>query len=226
MKKGFILIPSVLSIALSLPNHSFGWGRQGHAAIIRLAFQLMPNEQRDRLYTILLGETDPWTFGNWSDVEGRSEYPESKPWPFAIIPADASNYVASRDCTNGCLISELAHLDKERKSHAMGKENLPFYFHFLGDLYQPFHDIGPKGVNNIHVIFDGEPRNLHWVWDEGIIRDHGIDTVSLLRMATGLRSQPIEMDIQKIAMEWHAAAHLHREPISPTPTADGQRYAR
>jgi hypothetical protein len=219
VKLKLILLASALSIALS-PGQSFGWGRQGHAAIIRLAFQLMPAEQRDRIYTILLGETDPWKIGNWADEVGRSEYPYSKPWHYVDIPTDASRYVPQRDCKKGCLISELSRLDKEWKSRSMEKEDMLFYLHFLGDLYQPFHDIGPTGANDIHVIFDGESRNLHWVWDDGIVRDHGIDTESLLRIARKMRSQPMEMDVQAIAMQEHDIARANMEEPDATLPAD------
>ena len=43
--------------------------------------------------------------------------------------------------------------------------------HFVGDMHQPFHDEddGDKGGNTRHVIFDGKPDNLHWVWDTGLL---------------------------------------------------------
>jgi hypothetical protein len=34
-------------------------------------------------------------------------------------------------------------------------------------VYQPLHDEddGDQGGNCRHVIFEGHPENLHWVWD-------------------------------------------------------------
>jgi len=31
-------------------------------------------------------------------------------------------------------------------------------------------DDGDKGGNARHVIFDGHPDNLHWVWDTGLLQ--------------------------------------------------------
>jgi hypothetical protein len=30
-------------------------------------------------------------------------------------------------------------------------------------------DDGDKGGNTRHVIFDGRPDNLHWIWDTGLL---------------------------------------------------------
>src|ERR1700722_13037485 len=80
MIKKLIRSPSIsilIVIASSFPSRSFGWGKDGHAAIVRLAFQLMPPAQRERLYAIL-DTTDPYYIGNWADWYARKEYPESK----------------------------------------------------------------------------------------------------------------------------------------------------
>ena len=52
-------------------------------------------------------------------------------------------------------------------------ETLRFVVHFVGDLHQPLHDEGngDKGGNERHVVFDGHPDNLHWIWDTGLMRD-------------------------------------------------------
>ena len=44
--------------------------------------------------------------------------------------------------------------------------------HFVGDLHQPLHvaDNGDKGGNTRHVMFEGRPDNLHWVWDTGLLQ--------------------------------------------------------
>ena len=48
---------------------------------------------------------------------------------------------------------------------------MKFVVHFVGDLHQPLHDEndGDKGGNTRHVIFDGRPDNLHWIWDTGLL---------------------------------------------------------
>jgi hypothetical protein len=61
-----LIFSSLVALVLLIPTRSFGWGKDGHAAIVRLAFQLMPPAQRERLYAIL-DTTDPTFIGNWSD---------------------------------------------------------------------------------------------------------------------------------------------------------------
>jgi hypothetical protein len=199
---------SVAVVSL-IPNQSFGWGKDGHAAIVRLAFQLMPPAQRERLYAIL-DTTDPYYIGNWADWIARKEYPESKPWHYVDIPPDATEYVASRDCKDDCILSELPLLEQELKkkrlSFAKRREDMLYYFHFLGDLYQPFHTLGPTGATDLFVKWHGERTNMHRVWDENIILDHDIDTISLLKLACTMQSEPLETDYAKIAMEGHRVA--------------------
>jgi hypothetical protein len=38
-------------------------------------------------------------------------------------------------------------------------------------MLQPLHekDDADKGGNSRHVIFDGRPDNLHWIWDTGML---------------------------------------------------------
>src|SRR5581483_4978327 len=186
-----------VALGISIPNLTFAWGKDGHAAIVRLAFQLMPLAQRERLYAIL-DTTDPYYIGNWADWFARKEYPESAPWHYVDIPPDATEYVPAHDCNDGCILSELPLLERELKlkrlSFTKRREDMLFYFHFLGDLYQPFHTLGPTGATDLYVKWHGEKQTLHRVWDESIILDHDIDTVSLLKLARTMQSEPLETD--------------------------------
>ena len=48
---------------------------------------------------------------------------------------------------------------------------LKFLVHLIGDLHQPLHceDNNDRGGNDLHVIFHGQPENLHSLWDSGLI---------------------------------------------------------
>lgn len=53
-----------------------------------------------------------------------------------------------------------------------GKGDIPLRFltHFMGDLHQPLHLTGrDKGGNGAIFLFEGHRRNLHSVWDSGIL---------------------------------------------------------
>jgi hypothetical protein len=61
--------------------------------------------------------------------------------------------------------------ERPGRCKAANAEALRFMVHFVGDLHQPLHDEDnhDKGGNTRHVIFDGRPDNLHWIWDSGLL---------------------------------------------------------
>ncbi len=100
------------------------------------------------------------------------------PWHYINIPLAESKIDLARECPNGvCVIAKtqgfLAVLKDPSADLAKKAEALKFVIHFVGDMHQPLHceDDGDKGGNTRHVIFDGQPDNLHWIWDTGLL-DH------------------------------------------------------
>jgi hypothetical protein len=84
----------------------------------------------------------------------------------------------ARECPNGdCVIAKteyfLGVLRDPKADRAAKVEALKFVVHFAGDMHQPLHDEdnGDKGGNDRHVVFDGKPDNLHWIWDTGLLED-------------------------------------------------------
>ena len=82
-----------------------------------------------------------------------------------------------RECPKGqCVVAkaeEFLAVPKDSKADRSAKvEPLKFVIHFVGDLHQPLHseDDCDKGGNVRHVIFDGHPDNLQWVWDTGLLQ--------------------------------------------------------
>jgi hypothetical protein len=57
-----LIFSCFVALVLLIPTRIYGWGKDGHVAIVRLAFQLMPPAQRERLYAIL-DTTDPYFTG-------------------------------------------------------------------------------------------------------------------------------------------------------------------
>jgi hypothetical protein len=46
----FLFFSCFVALVFLIPTRVYGWGKDGHAAIVRLAFQLMPPAERERLY--------------------------------------------------------------------------------------------------------------------------------------------------------------------------------
>ena len=87
-----------------------------------------------------------------------------------------------RDCSaeKGCIVSAIANYTQrvQQPSVLSAKEvnyALRWIVHFLGDISQPLHNEAIAiGGNTINVTFEGEPWNLHALWDTAIpnkIRD-------------------------------------------------------
>ena len=72
--------------------------------------------------------------------------------------------------------------------------NLKVLFHLLGDLHQPLH-VGygyDRGGNDTDVMYFKRSTNLHYVWDDLIIKSGKISAESCLRLAKTL---PLESKI-------------------------------
>jgi hypothetical protein len=121
----------------------------------------------------------------------------------------------ARECPSGdCVIGKteqfLAVLRDPKADRAAKAEALKYVLHFIGDLHQPLHDEdnGDRGGNGRHVVFEGHPDNLHWVWDTGLIeridRNPQALAAELERRITGQdRSAWIKGNIEDRVMEGH-----------------------
>ena len=123
----------------------------------------------------LLGGNTIDSVASWAD-DYRHDHPETGPWHYIDIPLADSKIDLARECPNGdCVIAKteqfLAVLRDPGADVAKKVEALKFVIHFVGDMHQPLHDEddGDKGGNARHVIFDGRPDNLHWIWDTGLL---------------------------------------------------------
>ncbi|MGD0006956.1 MAG: S1/P1 nuclease [Terriglobia bacterium] len=153
---------------------ALAWGHEGHQVIALIAEQYLTATTKAKA-TDLLGSTIE-AVASWAD-EYRRDHRETGAWHYINIPLADSTIDMARDCPNGdCVIAKTdqflgvlrdPHANKDAKEQA-----LKFVIHFVGDLHQPLHDEdnGDKGGNTRHVVFDGHPDNLHWVWDTGLLQ--------------------------------------------------------
>jgi len=154
---------------------------------------------------------------SWAD-EYRHDHRETAPWHFIDIPLADSSIDLARECPNGqCVIAQTEHflsvLRDPSADRAKKAEALRFVIHFVGDMHQPLHDQdnGDKGGNERHVILDGHPDNLHWVWDTGLIeridRDpHALAAELQRRITDQDRATWVKGSIEDWVMEGHRLA--------------------
>ncbi len=170
MKIRTILIFLALS-GLSASN-AFSWGSEGHDVVVRMAIRMMKPSERKAVYD-LLGTHDTHYIGHWADAV--KDQNGTKNWHFVNIPDRDEHYNADRDCPNGdCIIAKLSMVQATIRNHAASRQArkgaLLYWFHLVGDLYQPYHCYGDKyGGNDIKVYFKGKETNLHALWDDKII---------------------------------------------------------
>jgi hypothetical protein len=162
---------SVFVLVFGVSNAS-AWGGEGHDVVVRLAIRLMKPAERKAVYA-LLGTHDTYKIANWADAVKEKNGTQN--WHFVDIPERDVHYNADRDCPDGdCIIAKLAMVQATIQNHAASRrarrEALLYWFHLIGDLYQPFHCYAEKrGGNGIKVYFKGERTNLHKLWDEKLI---------------------------------------------------------
>jgi len=164
----------VLALILS-SSPSFPWGGEGHQVVGLIAEKYMTTAALAKAGDLLDGSAID-AVASWAD-EYRRDHRETGPWHYIDIPLADSKIDLARECPNGdCVIAKteqfLAVLKDPNAAKDAKAQALKFVIHFVGDMHQPLHDEdnGDKGGNTRHVIFDGHPDNLHWVWDTGLLQ--------------------------------------------------------
>lgn len=124
------------------------------------------------------GYTSLATTGFWADRVARSvkDFNWARPLHYVNIEPQASGYDAKRDCPRGrCVIAAVDRFAEELGAEAASQKDriqaLRWLSHFLADMHQPLHIAHPdnRGGNKTFVLFFGENKKLHWVWDTGLI---------------------------------------------------------
>jgi len=231
-----------LAVILAIPQAVLAWGREGHEIIVIVAEHYMRPGTAAAMRKLLAPES-PEEASVWAD-EYRRDHRETGPWHYIDIPLADSRVALARECPNGdCVIAKteqfLAVLKNPGVDNDAKTQALKFVIHFVGDLHQPLHvaDNGDKGGNTRHVMFEGRPDNLHWVWDAGLLQHITRNPASL---AAELESRITPRDqaewqkgsIESWVMEGHRLAQTvaygdlsNENPAPITPTYEPQANA-
>ncbi|HVC08957.1 MAG TPA: S1/P1 nuclease [Elusimicrobiota bacterium] len=116
----------------------------------------------------------------------------SSAWHFANVPNGASPDAADieqycPDNANGnpakkCVMAQVKYdmqiLESPSSSSSDRQLALMFLVHFVGDEHQPLHinDDNDWGGNKKKVVFEGQPLNLHALWDDVLTPRYGAMT--------------------------------------------------
>jgi hypothetical protein len=161
----------------SLP--AFGWGREGHSLIARIAWAQLSPAAQAKVTAILGPNVTIESIASWAD-EVRNQRRDTGPWHYVNIPIDKPHLEMARDCPkNDCVLLKIEEFRKSLQDPAtppeQRKEALLFLVHLVGDMHQPLHcsDNGDQGGNKVIVTFADygrdRPYNLHSLWDSGLL---------------------------------------------------------
>ncbi|MBA4119273.1 MAG: hypothetical protein C0513_01010 [Isosphaera sp.] len=154
-----------------------GWGRRAHSVIADIAWRELTPEVRQRVAAIM-GEQTIQETASWADgVRGpNDEFPWTAPLHYANLDAAAAGYdhAAMRPAQGNVVdgVTDFAlKLADPSTSDAERRQALMFVVHFVGDLHQPLHagNAADRGGNDIQIQWLGDRRNLHAIWDSGIL---------------------------------------------------------
>jgi hypothetical protein len=164
-----------LTAFFSLSPSAFGWGREGHRLIAELAFKHINGKARAEIARLLAPGETMESVASWAD-EVRPQRKETSTWHYINLPVDAPRGEWKGFCPqSGCVIQAVDEMQARLRNRALPAaeraEALKFLIHFTGDLHQPMHagDRGDRGGNDVPVVFDNRPSNLHSLWDTPLL---------------------------------------------------------
>jgi len=150
------------------------WGKTGHRIVGAIAEYHLSKKTRKEIKKIM-GNESLASASTWMDfIKSESSWDHANPWHYCTIPGNMTYEEAGTPeegdvvATIGRLISEL-----ESRQFTDGDERVAIRFlvHLIGDIHQPLH-VGngeDRGGNDVKVKWFRSGRNLHSVWDSGII---------------------------------------------------------
>jgi len=150
------------------------WGPDGHAIVGRIAMQYVTPDVRKNILE-LLGPMPIDTAANWMDImKSNADYEFMRPWHYVNFPQEQQYIITNTDNSINRLFWTFNEL-KNKKVLCTEQIRFDLYvmLHLMGDLHMPLHNgfAEDVGGNKIMVQYDSiKNHNLHWFWDEDIIR--------------------------------------------------------
>lgn len=165
-------VAAVLFATLA-PNAS-AWGQKGHDVVCALAERHLTPKAKKQIDKILDGKSIVY-WACWLDNASYTpEYKYTKTWHYKNVDADET-YENAALCPTGDAVTAIYAQIDALKSGTLNKEAtalaLKMLVHIVGDLHNPMHmgHLSDLGGNKWQVQFFDNGRNLHSVWDSGIV---------------------------------------------------------
>lgn len=159
---------------LAFGVNGYSWGQKGHDVTCAIAEKHLTGKARKQISAILDGKSIVY-WANWMDNASHTpEYRYTTTWHYKNIDADETYSDASLN-PDGDVVRAIDAQIEALKSGKLSREeqatSLKFLVHLMGDLHCPMH-MGHKsdlGGNRWQLQYFGAGKNLHSVWDSGLI---------------------------------------------------------
>ena len=198
------------------------WGITGHAVVADIAeSQLTPPPSVEvQRHLAVEGDKHLSDISAWAD-QAKREYLAGSPDHSIRLPLDGSPAALHACYDRFCAIDALTLyegvLDDRSKSDTERQVALKYAVHLVGDLQQPLHAVDATG-SGTRVRFDGRSTELHKVWDNGIIDDHGGSTAKIAHelapLAGSVYAGGEPLDCAQEAREIAIGSELHEPPFA------------
>ena len=222
-------LAALLALSALAAAPAAAWGPVGHRITAQIAQDNVSGQTRARIAQILGHEELPEA-ATWPD-EQRSNpdafwQTTSYPWHFVTIPVgQAPEHLEhpSEGDAETALESFTAVLRDPAASPEDKARALRFVVHIVGDLHQPLHvgKPGDRGGNDVKVKWFDDPvvQNLHWVWDEGMIRRQELSfSEYAARLEARMTAEQVVAWWNVEPDAWMAESAALRDRIYPTPS--------
>ena len=170
------LLATMTAMALgSFPVQAQAFGYEGHALVCGLAYDALTEHTRtavDRL-TARSGLGKPFPdLCSWPDeIRSEEQWKYTGPWHYVNVARSDTRITLAHCPDKGCVLSAIATMEARLQSAPQTDwQALLFLGHFIGDVHQPMHvSYGDdRGGNRFPLFWEGEPTNLHAIWDRQI----------------------------------------------------------
>ncbi|MEO5893990.1 MAG: S1/P1 nuclease [Ferruginibacter sp.] len=168
----------LIALFLYLPFATIAWGVEGHRIVGQIADGYLTKKAKKEIAKILGTESIAIT-SNWADfIKSDTAYKYLYNWHFVNLkPGQTDNEVQSylEKDTIVDAYTKINFIIAELKKKELSPENKLLYLrmliHLVGDIHQPMHTgrADDEGGNKIKVMWFGQSKNLHQMWDDQLI---------------------------------------------------------
>lgn len=181
--KRFILM---FTAGLLLCGPAFGWGREGHETIAKIADNNLESSAR-KVIEKYLGDHSIVYYAKWMDEYRHTpEYSFTSKWHVAKVDENLKYSPSPKDGDAISGINQAIKVLKDYKNlpDSTVAVNIKYLLHLVGDMHCPAHVYYIGRNQNYKVKFGGgyikpvKEIKIHTVWDESVIQSSRIWSVS------------------------------------------------